>query len=227
MSRTAGLASALAVMTLIAGCAASPSPKFYALSAVAMNVPPSDSRGMTVSIGPVTVPELVDQPKMVIMLDANRVSIDEYARWAEPLKRGIARVLVADLTQSLLGAIVTAYPQRVDDDAYRVSVDVQEFASSASGMTTLSVIWSVRAGEREEPVRGRSVVHETAAGPGNDALVNAYSRSLARVATDIAAALRGANWEGRQSVKTPGRPLHRAINAEDAPTPSSTRFRNN
>lgn len=183
-------------MTLIAGCAASPSPKFYALSAVQMKVPPSDSRAIAVSIGPVTVPELVDQPKIVTMLDANRVSIDEYARWAEPLKRGIARVLVADLTQSLPGAIVSAYPMHADNDAYRVSVDVQDFESSAAGATTLAVNWSVHAAGREQPLRGRSVVHETATGPGDDGLVKAYSRALASVATDIAAAVRVASAGG-------------------------------
>lgn len=195
MSRPVGLRCTLIAMTLVAGCAASPSPKFYALSAVEMKVPPSESRSIAVSIGPVAIPELVDQPKMVTMLDANRVHIEEYARWAEPLKRGIARVLVADLTQSLPGATVSAYPVHAENDAYRVSVDVQDFESSSSGATTLAVNWSVHAPGHHEPVGGRSVVHETATGPANDALVKGYSSALASVASDIARAVQGASEE--------------------------------
>lgn len=84
---------------------------------------------------------------------------------------------------------MSIYPQRVDDNAYRVSVDVQSFDASTNGAVTLAVIWSVRPPNLGEKVSGRTVVQETADGPGYDALVKAHSRALASVASDIAVAM--------------------------------------
>jgi uncharacterized protein len=183
--------TAIAVYFL-AGCATSPASKFYTLSAVQNVEQSSNAAQVAIAIDPITVPELVDRSQIVTKLDANRVSIDEFARWAEPLKSQIPRVLAADLAQFIPGAIVSTYPQRVDDNAYRVSVDVQSFDASTNGAVTLAVIWSVRAPNRGERVSGRSVVHETADGPGYDALVKAHSRALASVASDIATATHSA-----------------------------------
>jgi uncharacterized lipoprotein YmbA len=178
----------MVVLTLFAGCATSPPSKFYTLSSVQVVAQSPGVDPILIAIDPVTVPELIDRSQIVSRVDANRVSIDEFARWADPLRSQIPRVLAADLAQFIPGAIVSTYPQRVDDNAYRVSVDVQSFDSSTSGTVTLAVIWSVRAPKRGEKVRGRTVVHEAAGGPGYDALVQAHSRALASVASDIAVA---------------------------------------
>lgn len=172
-----------------AGCATSPESKFYTLSAVPVVEQSPGASPVAIAIDPVTIPELVDRSQIVSTVDANRVSIDEFARWAAPLKSQIPRVLAADLAQFIPGAIVSAYPQRADDNAYRVSVDVQSFDTSASGAVTLTAIWSIRAPNKGQKVSGRSAAHETAGGPGYDALVSAHSRALASVASDIAVAL--------------------------------------
>ncbi|SAL47135.1 lipoprotein [Caballeronia udeis] len=176
----------------LSGCATSPESKFYTLNAVPVVEQSPKVARVAIAIDPVTVPELIDRSQIVTRVDANRVSIDEFARWAELLKSQIPRVLAADLEQFIPGAIVSTYPQRVDDNAYRVSVDVQRFDTSMSGAVTLAVIWSARPPNRGERVSGRSVVHEAADGPGYDALVKAHSRALASVASDIAAAMRSA-----------------------------------
>jgi uncharacterized lipoprotein YmbA len=179
-------------LCFLAGCATSPASKFYTLSAVPLVEQSPNAAQVAIAIDQVTVPDLIDRSQIVTRLDANRVSIDEFARWAEPLKSQIPRVLAADLAQFIPGAIVSTYPQRVDDNAYRVSVDVQGFDASTNGAVTLAVIWSVRAPNRGERMSGRSVVHETTDGPGYDALVKAHSRALASVASDIAAATHSA-----------------------------------
>jgi uncharacterized protein len=195
MSRFWSFSVGLVVLAFTTGCATSPASQFYTLSPVqvAQLRPVLESaepaQPIAIAIGLVTVPELVDRPQIVSRVDENRVSIDEFARWADPLKSQISRVLAANLTQLIAGSIVSVYPQRVDDKAYRVSVDVQSFDSSTSGAVMLAVIWSVRAPKRGEPVGGRTVVRETVSGPGYDARVNACSRALAAVARDIAVAM--------------------------------------
>ena len=79
-------------LSFLSGCATSPESKFYTLSAVPVVEQSPSAVQVMIAIDPVTVPELVDRSQIVTRLDANRVSIDEFARWAEPLKSQIPRV---------------------------------------------------------------------------------------------------------------------------------------
>ncbi len=181
---------AVFALALLGGCAASPAARFYTLSA---SQPPEQVRTanpVNIAVDSVSVPELVDRPQLVLKVDANEVRIDEFARWAEPLKSEIPRVLAADLTQFIPGAIVSGYPQRADPAAYRVSVDVQTFDSMPGDAVTVAVLWSVHPPKQGAAVSGRTVVHEPTGAPGYDALVDAHSRALAAVSRDIAAAIR-------------------------------------
>ncbi|TCG02425.1 hypothetical protein BZM26_00940 [Paraburkholderia strydomiana] len=174
------------------GCTTSPTTRFYTLSPVQVGEPTPAVKPIAIAIGPVTVPDLVDRPQIVSTIDANRVSIDEFARWADPLKSQVGRALAEDLTQRIPGSVVSVYPQRTTGSGYGVSVDVQSFDSPIDGdAVTLAVIWSVRP-PKGNSIDGRSVVHEAIRGPGYDALVNAHSRALASVAKDIAIATRSA-----------------------------------
>ena len=173
------------------GCATSPSSRFYTLSPAPVDEPRPGAKpiAFAIAIGPVTVPDLVDRPQIVTTIDANRVSIDEFARWADPLKRQIGQTLAEDLMQVIPGSVVSAFPQHASGNGYRLSVDVQRFDSPiAGGAVTLAVIWSVRP-PTGNAIDGRSVVREAVSGAGYDALVNAHSRALASVAKDIAAAM--------------------------------------
>jgi len=192
MSRRSALPVSMIALVLATGCATSPTPAFYTLSAVQHIEQSPGASPTAIAIDLVTVPELVDRSQIVTKLDANRVRIDEFARWADPLKSQIPRVLAADLAEIIPGAIVSTFPQRANDNAYRVTVDVQNFDSLADGTVTLVVIWSVRPPNGGKQIAGRSVVHQTAVGPGYDGLVKAHSRALSSVAKDIAAATQSA-----------------------------------
>jgi uncharacterized protein len=192
MRRYPAFALALIVFTVFAGCATSPSSRFYTLSPVQVAEPRPGVKPITISIDRVTVPELVDRPQIVSTIDANRVSIDEFARWADPLKSQIARALAEDLIQLIPGSTASVYPQHVSDDGYRVSVDIQRFDSPTSGAVTLAANWWVRP-PKGSAVGGHTVVREAVSGPGYDALVSAHSRALASVANDIAIATQSAS----------------------------------
>lgn len=175
---------------LISGCASSPQAKFYTLSARAQQEGVQTTAPVIIAIDTVTVPDLVDRPQIVVRIDATQVGIDEFARWAEPLKSQITRVLAADLAQSVPGALVSGDPQWAGEaQTYRVSVDVQSFESALGDTATIVVLWTVRPPKAGEAVSGRSSVHEPASGQGYDALVDAHSRALATVSSDIARAI--------------------------------------
>ena len=193
MSLRSAFPVSMIALVLAAGCATSPTPAFYTLSAVQHIEQSPAASPIAIAIDLVTVPELVDRSQIVTKLDANRVRIDEFARWADPLKSQIPRVLAADLAEIIPGAIVSTVPQRANDNAYRVTVDVQNFDSLADGTVTLVVIWSVRPPNGGKQIAGRSVVRQSAVGSGYDGLVKAHSRVLLSVAKDIAAAAQSAS----------------------------------
>ena len=183
---------ALYLLAAASGCARSPDVNFYTLSAMAPETasPATPLRG--VAVGPVTLPELVDRPQLVIRVAADRVDIVETERWAEPLKSEIPRLLAENLGRLLRPARVSTIDQSASRDAeYRVLVDIQRFESVPGEGVEIDALWSVRrSAVGAVPKRGRSQVREPAVGSGYDALVAAHGRALAAISGDIAKALR-------------------------------------
>lgn len=188
----AAIATALALTTLLAACGitgTSPEPRFYTLASEAPASAPASTAAFTIVVGPVTVPDIVDRPQMVRHTAESRVEIDEQARWAAPLKGEIARVVGDSLAAALPGARVSTMDQRATGAPdYRVVIDVQRFDSSSEA-ATIGAAWSVRTKDNPTAMSGRSLVSEPA-GAGYDALVAAHSRALAKIAAEIAAAIR-------------------------------------
>ncbi|HEX3063349.1 MAG TPA: PqiC family protein [Usitatibacter sp.] len=162
---------------------------YYALAAPPARTAPAQSNALSVHLGPVSVPDGVDRPQIVMRRDANQVSIDDVHRWAEPLKDAIPRVL-SDALAAELGTprVLTSRQSASLDFDYRVAIDVQHFDSSAAEARE-DVIWTIRTRGNEPARVGRTVVAEPAAG-GFDSLAAAHSRALAQVARDIAQAIR-------------------------------------
>jgi uncharacterized lipoprotein YmbA len=185
------LAMVLVVATFV-GCA-SRKADFYTLSVEARPDSARSTETISVVVGAVSVPELIDRPQIVIRGGANQVDIDEFARWAEPLKSQIPRVIAADLAQVLNSPRVSVYPIAGNPaSGYRVRADVERFDAAPGEAVTVDVTWSVSPPGQGTPLSGRTIVREPCTGAGYGALVAAWSRALAAVSRDIAAAIRPA-----------------------------------
>lgn len=181
----------LLLAALVAGCR-SPGTGFYRLSAdpsLTATTPRAVSR--PVIVGPVTVPDLVDRPQIVTRNTNNEVTLNEYARWGEPIKSSIADAIAGDLTL-LLGSDKVAVASRAifDPQALRVRVDIQQFESVPGDAVVIDAHWAVRRfGDESPAASGRSLVREPVSGPDWNALAAAHSRALASVSRDIATAI--------------------------------------
>jgi uncharacterized lipoprotein YmbA len=181
---------ALAASVTLAGCK-SPNSSFYTLSPDASLEHTGAPLPCAVVVGPVTIPELVDRPQLVTRVSDNEVALNEFARWGEPLKSGIARTIAADLGQLLGNARVSVAGQAaLVQETCRVRVDIVRFDSMPGDAATIDAQWVVRVPGKPLPLSGRSVVREPVGAGGDDALVAAHSRALAAVSRDIAAAIR-------------------------------------
>jgi hypothetical protein len=183
---------ALFLLAAASGCARSPKVNFYTLSAMVPEAASPATPLRAVAVGPVTLPELVDRPQLVIRVAADRVEIVETERWAEPLKSEIPRLLAENLSRLLRPARVsTTFQSESRDAEYRVLVDIQRFESIPGEGVEIDALWSVRrSAAGAVPGRGRSQVRERATGHGYDAIVAAHGRALAAISSDIAKALR-------------------------------------
>ena len=192
MRGLAAIALSCALVILAAGCASSPSSRFYTLSATlsASTAPPADatSSNLSVAVGPVSVPAAVDRPQIVVSTGPNQVQLDEFNRWASPLQDNIARVVAENLIAMLGTPRVT---QTLSVDAgYRAVIEVQRFESALGEATTLDAVWTVRRAKDGKSQTGRTTVREPAPGTSYDALAAAHSRAVARLSRDIADAVR-------------------------------------
>jgi len=193
--RTLLITAVMLAAAVVNGCASSPQASFYTLSVEHPQEPtgggtPASIPTWAIVMGAVTIPEIDDRPQFVLRVDPNRITLDEFSRWAESLKSQVRRVIAADLAVQFPGALVSAFPQSVDPAmTYTVSIDVESF-ESAPDAASVSVLWSVKPPKEGKPVNGRTVVSEPTGTQGNDALVAAHSRAMAAVSNAIAAAIR-------------------------------------
>jgi len=187
--RTRQLA-AIVVALLAAGCGSTPRESFYMLEAPPAPPPASLTSNLTVYVGPVVVPEAVDRTPMVIRTSPNQVDVEDFHRWAEPLKTAIPRVLAEDLMRELGTARVAASRTASLLPAdYRVAIEVQRFESSLADGATIDALWTVTP-KSGSPRTGRTLAHEAVDQPSHAAVAAAHSRALAAIAKDIAAAIR-------------------------------------
>ena len=197
MRRLGGLAIPCALVILASGCASTPESRFYTLSPVsaAPAPPPSD---LSVAVGPVSVPAVVDRPQIVVSMGPNRVVLDEFNRWASPLQSNIARVVAENLSGMLGTPRVTLASQTMSADAeYRVAIVVQGFESAPGEGATLDALWTVSRARDGRSQAGRTTAREPATEKGYDALAAAHSRAVARLSRDIGDAVRALDRAGK------------------------------
>src|SRR4029453_310930 len=99
MHRLVILDPVLTFTACAAGCASTPS-RFYPLRAA--NESAATSSDLSIAVGPVSVPVVVDRPQIVVNEGPNQVRFEEFNRWAAPLQNSIARA-VADNLVLMLG----------------------------------------------------------------------------------------------------------------------------
>ena len=171
MHRLVTIAAVFTLTAVVAGCASPPS-RFYSLSAAAEPTAPSSN--LSIAVGPVSVPAVVDRPQIVVNVGPNQVRLEEFNRWAAPLQNNIARVVADNLVLMLGTPRVILSEQLLSADAdYRAAIDVQSFQSAPGEAALLDAVWSVRRAKDGRAETGRTTVRETFQEKGYDALAAA------------------------------------------------------
>lgn len=148
--------------------------------------------GLTVGLGPVTLPGYLSRSSLVTRVDDTRVHYAEGDLWAEPLGKQFTRTLSENLSRALGGARIVDYawyPSVPIDVA--VAVNVLAFEVDSTGAATLNAGWALRdPHSRQVAYEGQSAIVEPAGGPPGEAAggaaVAALSRALAQLSREVA-----------------------------------------
>jgi hypothetical protein len=182
----------LALVFCFSACAGkSASSKFYVLSPLPQGAL-SAAEGTTIGVFPVAMPDYLDRPQVVTRVSENEIKLDEFSRWAEPLKDSFTRALVQNLSTLLNTAKIikttesTGFPM-----ALQVGVEVVQFDGSLGGDVVLIVKWGLFGESGKKLLLAkRSSFKEPTGAATYEALVAAQSRAVAALSQEIAEAIR-------------------------------------
>jgi len=181
---------AIGFAAVLAACSSTPT-SFYTIDGVATASPPATPSPLAVSVGPVSIPPLVDRSEIVVATTPNEVRLAEAHQWAAPLASQLSRAVARNLAVLLGAPSVTLFPQTSGAEAqFRVAIEVQRFESREGEAASLDAVWTVRRVPDGGSRTGRTTVREPVQAPGYEALAAAHSRGVAQLSADIAQAVR-------------------------------------
>jgi uncharacterized lipoprotein YmbA len=191
------------------GCgtfSAKPDPsRFFTLSAALPPLAPEAAKspaaspGISLGIGPVTLPGYLDRQEIVIRVAQNQINLAENDLWAEPLEENFSRVLSQNVAAILRADRVNAYPWAIDKKpVYQVEVEVLRFEANTAQEVQLSARWTVRNSGQKDSLRYRETrLSRPAKARSTDASVAALSEALADLSREIAAAIESMEGAGK------------------------------
>ncbi len=202
--KVSGALALLFGLATVSACSSVPPPTLYVLeapvasslektaptaSALEKAAPAGSRQRLAVALGPVTVPDYLDRTDIMRRSSDNRLEFGADERWAEPLRSGLQRLLVAVLADRLgPGYWVTGGSGRSGQIDVEVPVDIDTFEKDAAGRVVLTATWEVRADGRV--VRERTGYRRTVTSSGVEDQVRALSADAADLAADLAAAIK-------------------------------------
>ena len=212
------------LLLLLAGCS-TPASHYYSLraaestSSVAVSAPPVGAGTFAISVLPVTVPEIVDRPQIVVQsatVPGQVMPLNEY-QWAGALRDELRGALSSFLTARLGVVDIGAGPRPEGLPLWQVEFKVERFDSLYDQQAVLGATWRLSSSglKRDEVVVCHGEVRQRA-DVGIGALVAAHGKALDRLAVQIARQLAGGPMAAPVEEGLNLRACHRAPAAKPA-----------
>jgi uncharacterized protein len=186
--------AAVAALVLAPGCLKRTKiSETYVLDALAArDVPsPSETPEGVVGVLRVGVPGWIDRPQLSARGARGQIVTNEFARWGEPVAKGMQRVMAENLAALLptRRIVVAPFPPNEIVD-HRVDVTLSEAARQADGSVLVEARWALLAPTGTTLVQRRTShrAHPTAAGAAG--AVEGVNEAIAELSREIAGALR-------------------------------------
>jgi uncharacterized lipoprotein YmbA len=188
------LVPALGGLALLGGCLSrSKVSELYVLEPMAARDAVSAGRApeAVVGVGKVSVPGWLDRPQVAGRSATGQIVVNDFARWGEPLAKGIQRVVAENLAALLpTRLIVTAPYSSAQVVHHRVEITLTEAARQADGSVLVEARWALLGPRGNVLVQHRSSSRAQPTGAGAAGAVAGTSEALAALSREIASALR-------------------------------------
>ena len=178
------------------GCASSPPTRLYTLSSIP-GPEKADNSGsgncVSIGIGPVKIPDYLDQAGIVTDLNPNEYLVGAFSKWSEPLEMNISHTLAKNLMSLLCTKIVSTFPWvgSLPFD-YRVLVEVIRMDGVLGENASLDASWMIYDGVNKGKLlqAKRTNYSEPSGDKGYESYIAAQSRNLGSLSRDIADAMK-------------------------------------
>ncbi len=181
------------LVLVLSGCASTPPTRFFVLSPSPNFEKVGNRQGercLAIGIGPVKLPEYLNQPEIVTRVSQNELTLDEFAKWAEPLEDNISRALSENISSLLCTRSIALFPWRGGTPIdYRIDLQVIQMVGTLGESAVLDITWSIVDGTDRKKlplITKRSTYRESTGGGNYGAYVSAQSRNLASLSREIA-----------------------------------------
>ncbi len=153
-------------------------------------------RHQRVLVGPLTMASYLQRSQIVTRLSANQIHVDEFQRWAQPLRDNVKEVLVQNLRSALHSNYVFPYHGNINTAAqYQVAVTIERFDVSQSGLSLLKASWYIKNPLSNHIVMAKTRTFRQQIYLGNtlcyQCLVRSMNQNLDSLSQAIAASIRG------------------------------------
>jgi len=176
------------------------STKFYVLHA--LDSPEAERKADipgagVIGVGPVTLPQYLNRPQLMIRVSQNEYQVAPFAQWAEPLRDNFIGVLADNLSVLLETDKIAVFPWKTYTPIdYKVEVDVIRFDGEKGGDVRLHARWIIFGKDGKTLLRIRKSSFSAPADAGNyGAMVSAMSQTLADLSREIADSIKDLSQE--------------------------------
>ena len=147
--------------------------------------------GARVGLGPITLPDYLEQPALVSRKSTTEIVRSRRDRWSESFETMLPRILGEDFAQLLPASAVVHFPWYSSDRPdWQIELEIARFEPDESGDVVLAGRWRVRelANHGRETSKD-SRITRTPAGGETEQRTEAQSAALAELAHEIASEL--------------------------------------
>ena len=178
------------------GCANTEPTKFYVLNSLKSTASEVKTQKNTapvvLGIGPLKLPEYLDQPQILTSSGGNELEYSEFHHWAEPLKDNFSRVLGENLSVLIPTNQIHLFPWRRSAGVnYHLEFNVIDFQGNLGGDSILNVRWALYGKEGGKAlVLKKSTYSQSTSGEGFEAMVLGMNLTLEQFSRDIVKSIR-------------------------------------
>ena len=157
---------------------------FYTLSSMPLRSA-TVSNKISIGIGPVEIPRLLNRPQIVSRKNNTEIIISEKHQWGGSFKEELIKAITDNLSTLLKTEKIEQYPWNSSfKPDYQITIDVDGLDGTLDKSVTYNARWRLLKNNKELLVK-RALIEVPVTGAGYNQYVNAQSEAVTRFSRDI------------------------------------------